>query len=297
MRKFNLAKTYQITAIIFISLSIILIILTCSGTVWCKKYIDVSLIFATLAGSILVFSTLEIQRKALKEEKAKNELSRFDSQFYPILSSFRKDAADMEIICGYISDTRNNVGNEIKRTYNGDRAFHVASSIIDKLLKSINEPSLPDYDPDQLKEFIDDIRNKMDSLDENSCSIDFELNKLEKEEKNYINTFQVPFLLQKYGISKEKIKEYSKMDRDELLSLLLVLLAEHQPTIFKKYINSLRFILDIVGELSDVGLRNKYYQHIRVVLDKEECSFLQLFKEFDKITKLSGKDNNLKPQL
>lgn len=279
-----MAKLFRIAAIIFIIISILLIILSCFGISKCEKIFNVSMIFATLAGSILVFSTLEIQRKVLKEEKEKNELSRFDSQFYPILSSFRNDATEMEIVCEYISDTGKNIGNEIKSIYNGDRAFHVALKIIKKLVESIHEPSIPIYDPDELQTFIHDFRDKIDSLDENTCSIDFELDKLEKEKENYINSMQGPFLLQQYAISKEKTKEYSKLDKDELLSNLLASFAEHQPTIFEKYINSLRFILRIIGNLLDEGLRKNYYQHIRVVLGKEECLFLQLFKEFDQIS-------------
>ena len=74
----------------------------------------------------MVFSTLEMQRKSLNEEKHKNEIERFDSRFYPILSSFRLDASNMEIKGEFISLK----GKGAISYYKGERAFMAARNMI-----------------------------------------------------------------------------------------------------------------------------------------------------------------------
>lgn len=88
-------------------------------------YIGSASALATLAGAILVFSTLEMQSWALNEEKNKNDVARFDSRFYPILSSFRTDAANMDIFGDYISPR----GIGAKLSDKGEKAFAIAKSI------------------------------------------------------------------------------------------------------------------------------------------------------------------------
>ena len=82
----NLIVLFAILCVLFAVASIILSF-KCSNQ--SDIFTGVSVTFATLAGAILVFSTLNLQRKSLEEEKRKYETSRFDSKFHPLLSSFR----------------------------------------------------------------------------------------------------------------------------------------------------------------------------------------------------------------
>lgn len=81
----NQISITKVAAILFIVAAIILCLL--GITSHCNNYTEIASVLATLVGGILVFSTLEMQRQSLNEEKKKNKISRFDSRFYPILSS------------------------------------------------------------------------------------------------------------------------------------------------------------------------------------------------------------------
>ena len=88
-------------AIVFIVLSVLFVVISFfigESNNTSILFVSSSVTFATLAGSILVFSTLDLQRNILNEEIRKNEIERFNSRFYPILSSFRTDALNLEII-------------------------------------------------------------------------------------------------------------------------------------------------------------------------------------------------------
>ena len=75
-------SVYEYIAIGLALLSIVSLVLAFAHPCLHNQYGNATLAFATLAGAILVFSTLEIQRKALQEDKSKNDESRFDSHFY-----------------------------------------------------------------------------------------------------------------------------------------------------------------------------------------------------------------------
>ena len=88
----------KVVATIFIVAALVFSV----SSLYCQCYttvlIGISTTLATLAGAILVFSTLQLQQKALQEEIRKNETSRFDSRFYPILSSFRMDVVSTTVV-------------------------------------------------------------------------------------------------------------------------------------------------------------------------------------------------------
>lgn len=114
------------TAFLFIVIAVIVLIMGITNNLPCWiDYIGSASALATLAGAILVFSTLEMQSWALNEEKNKNDVARFDSRFYPILSSFRTDAANMDIFGDYISPR----GIGAKLSDKGEKAFAIAKSI------------------------------------------------------------------------------------------------------------------------------------------------------------------------
>ena len=245
--------------------------------------IGISTVFATLAGAILVFSTLQLQQKALQEETRKNESSRFNSQFYPILSNFRMDAANMEIVRDYISPKGKDRGRENIMSFNGDRAFFIARQIIETLHKGISDETLRDYNEDELQYELKIIREKEYALDEHITSME-ELDEIEEEKQKCIRSYQTAFLLYKYGVSKTAIEKYKKADSDFLKSLLLRKLIDHQTTILAKYIQTLRFILHIIEGLPNELDKKNYYLNVSCLLGKQEQLFLSCFKEFEVIT-------------
>lgn len=100
--------------------------------------IAIASVFATLSGAILVFSTLEMQRRSLNEEKHRNETERFDSRFYPIISNFRTDASNIEITGDYIS--LNGIGSTA--SYKGEKAFAAATDIVSGLNTYLSNESI-----------------------------------------------------------------------------------------------------------------------------------------------------------
>lgn len=115
MSKYKYRSFWEFLAVGLALVSFVSIVLAFACPCLHEQFGNTAITFATLAGAILVFSTLEIQRKALHEEKSKNDVSQFDSRFYPILSSFRKDAANLEIFGDYLSD--NGIG--VRKIYKG----------------------------------------------------------------------------------------------------------------------------------------------------------------------------------
>ena len=246
-------------------------------------YIGISTTLATLAGAILVFSTLQLQQKALQEEKRENESSRFDSRFYPILSSFRMDAANMEISREYISPKGRDLGRETIKPFHKDVAFFIARQIIETLLNGINDESLREYDSNELQYELQMLREKEYALDEYMAGME-ELDEIEKEMKKCVHSYQGSYLLYKYGITKKAMEKYKRMDSDSLKSLLLRILMDHQPTILAKYIQSLRFMIHIIEGLPNDFDKKDYYLHISCLTGRQEQLFLSCFKEFEVVT-------------
>ena len=281
---------YQITiwlkrfAYFFIVLAII-----CAAASLLVKCIDNTLVgisttFATLAGAILVFSTLELQNKALKEEISKNTYSRFDSRFYPILSSFRMDAANMENVVDKIRERGRGYGLTDISTYYGEMAFHNNRKLLEFLYDNMRKDRYMLYNEE-------DIRNELKEMAEIETYLcekdesDEEIDKIVSKRANYLHSKQPGYLFYKYGITEVIWRKYKSADKQLLYSFLLGKLLEHQPTILSKYIQSLRFILKIIGDLPNEIDKKDYYLNVSCQLGKEELLFLKCFNEFDTITK------------
>lgn len=276
----------KVVATIFIVAALVISVSSLYYQCYATIIIGISTTLATLASAILIFSTLQIQQKALQEETIKNEASRFDSRFYPILSSFRMDAANMEIVRDYISPKGKDRGKETSISFNGDKAFFIAWQIIETLQKGISDETLRNYDEDELQYELKLIREKEYALDELMTSME-ELDEIEEEKKKCVQSYQTLFLLYKYGVTKVARGKYRKMDSDYLKSILLCKLINHQPTILAKYIQSLRFILQIIEKLPNYIDKKDYYLNVYCLLGKQEQIFLSCFKEFNVVTKMN----------
>ena len=273
-------KFIKLIAILFIIVAVASIIAGVLGFIpYIYNYIGIASALGTLAGAILVFSTLEMQIKSLNEEKCKNEIERFDSRFYPILSSFRTDASKMEIIGDCLSPT----GTGKTLTFKGEKAFTAAKSIINGLNKCLVDKYVMDFDKDEFDIALNNYSDILDALNENLSCID-DIDKTEKERREYIRSNQVPYLIYKWGITKEEKKQYQQMDSKARESFLLDILINQQPTTFSKYILSLRFILQIIKKIKIETEKKIYYQHLTCLIGKEELEFLKYFSEFDIIT-------------
>ncbi len=273
----------MVLAVVFVIISISCIVGAFCFNCKNSQFIGASTTFATLAGAILVFSTLDIQRKALKEEIDKNELSRFDSRFYPILSSFRMDAANMENTLERIKEKGKLCGIPFSSSFFGDKAFFINRKIFETLYDNIKKDSFEEYNAEDIRIELDEIDKKMDSLLDNWASEE-DIDKMEKEKSQYLHSQQGGYLMYKYGITKDVWKQYKEVDIHTLKSILLERLLKYQPTILSKYIQSLRFILHIIDNLSIEIDKKDYYLNISSQLGKEELLFLKTFKEFDLIT-------------
>lgn len=267
-------------AILFIIISIICVIAT-FFTRWIT--IGISTTFATLAGAILVFSTLDVQRKVLDEEISKNYYSLFDSRFYPILSSFRMDAANMENVVNQIREKGNGYGQTYSSSFYGDTAFYNNRKIAEMLYDNIRKDIFNHYDADDIRIELEEIGKKEIYLYENNASEE-EIDKVMKERINYLHLQQPGFLFYRYGITEDNWQQYKEADEQVLYSFLLKKLLDHQPTILSKYIQTLRFILHIIDDIPNKKDRKDYYQNISCLLGKEELLFLKLFNEFNIIT-------------
>ncbi len=270
----------KVIAIIFIISAVAVIIAGTIGYLSCStNYVGIASALGTLAGAILVFSTLEMQRESLYEEIHRNEIERFDSRFYPILSSFRTDASNMEITGEYISSK----GIGAISSYKGERAFTAARSIVNGLNGYLCNNSFERYDEEEFEDVLRKFHDISDALYEDfPCQED--LDKVEKERKEYIKSKQILFLADKWGITKNDKMDYMQMDRKARDSFLLNLLMNHQSATFSKYIQSLRFIFQIISTLRPGTERAKYYHHVSCLIGKEELLFLSCFIEFNKIT-------------
>ena len=277
-------KITKLFAIFFIIATILLIIFSFIYINKATLLINISSVLATLVGAILVFSTLEIQSKSLYEEIRKNKISRYDSRFYPILSSFRMDAANMEIVRDYIIQKGNDYGQENSLSYKGDTAFLRANEIIVTLKKCILDESLKEYDSEYLFISLQDISEKENAINEYSDSFADDIDKIEQERHYLLHSQQGPYLLYKYNITKDDRQKYRNTNEEQINSFLLNKLVEKQPTILTKYINTLRFILQLIDGISKEIDRKDYYQNLYCLFGKEEIQFLKQFKEFDLVT-------------
>ena len=240
---------------------------------------NAAITFATLTGAILVFSTLEIQRKALQEDKSKNDESRFDSHFYPILSSFRKDAAEFEIRGDYLSDD----GLGVRKSYQGEKGFRAARSMTRGVKKFLKDKDFIKFDGEDL-----DIELKEYSKIFEALYDDFpqeeEIEKVEAERREFIKSQQVPYLMSKMGISEDEYDEYKQKGEKEIEAFLLEKLVVYQSAALSKYIKSLRFLIHIIDDELTETKRSKYFMHIATLLGHQELEFLKCFHEFDIIT-------------
>lgn len=243
--------------------------------------IEIATALATLAGSVLVFSTLEMQRKTLNEEKSKNEVERFDSRFYPILSNFRTDASDMNIAGDYISPK----GIGVKSSYVGDNAFMAARSMTNSLKRCLNDSSFEEFDKDDFDAVIDNYYKIFETLDDEFSFNEAEIGKVSMERREYIKSMQGAYLIFKMGITKTEREEYKLMLDEDKETFIIEKLIEYQSSTLRKYIKSLRFIMQIVSKVKDDVAKTEYYSHISCLLGKEELKFLNCFCEFDLITR------------
>ena len=160
-------KIYTLLAIIFGIIAIISAVLSffiCSIE---TVFISVSTTFATLAGAILVFSTLDVQHKALEVEIKKNELSRFDSRFYQVLSSFRMDAVNMESIIDCIKEKGKGYGLPYTTSFFGDKAFYINRRVIETLYNLIRNDTYEAYNAEDIRIELGEISKKEDYLYDN----------------------------------------------------------------------------------------------------------------------------------
>lgn len=272
---------FRLTAVLFIVFALVFCLFDYIG--YCKSCVKYASVFATLAGAILVFSTLEIQSQSLREEKSKNKITRFDSRFYPILSSFRTDAANVEIIRKYIVKKGREIGNESQMSFTGDKAFSIAHQIIDTLRRGIMEESFVPYNHEDVLIELSNIRDQEDALDEYNTSEE-DLDKLDRERHDYIKSQQAPFLLYTYGIKKDVKERLCHFDPKRINSILLNKLLEQQPATFTKYIRTLRFIIYIIEKVVSISEKHDYYLSVYSQLEKNEIAFLKEFNEFDNVT-------------
>lgn len=272
-------------AIVFIGAAIIL----CFASFPC--YVKVASVFATLAGAVLVFSTLEMQRQSLEEEKRRNRNFRFDLRFYPILSSFRTDATKIEISRDYLVQRGVGLGHEKQITYIGEKAFYVGIDIIETLLKGIRDKSFVDYSQEEIAVQLSEINRKAESIDE-AIAISEDFESLDKERHNVVSSQQIPFLLFNYGISREVKERLSNIDQDKICSFLFDKLLEKQPSTFIKYVRTLRFLMRIIEENVSPTERGEYYLNICCQLEENELMFLRHFKEFKDITNVAITPDN-----
>lgn len=271
----------RLTAVLFIVFALVFCLFDYIG--YCKSCVKYASVFATLAGAILVFSTLEIQSQALREEKNKNKTTRFDSRFYPILSSFRTDATNVEIIRKYIVKQGREIGKENQKSFTGDKAFFIAHQIIDTLRRSIMEKSFVPYNHENILMELSRISDEVYVLDEYNTPEE-DLDRLDRERHDYIKSQQTPFLLYTYGIKKDVKERLCHFNPKRINSILLNKLLEQQPATFTKYIRTLRFIIYIIEKVASVSERHDYFLSVYSQLEKNEIAFLKDFKEFDNVT-------------
>lgn len=236
---------------------------------------------ATLAGAILVFSTLEVQRKALQEEKSKNDELRFDSHFYPILSSFRKDAEDFEILGDYLSQR----GSGVRKSYKGENGFSAAKSMTRAIKKYLKDKDFIKFDREDFDIDLEEYSKILDALYDDFPRIE-EIEQVEEERRQFIKSKQIPYLMFKMGITKEA-EEYKQKGENEIDSFLLEKLVKYQSATLSKYVKSLRFLIHIIDDELIESKRTKYFMHIATLLGHQELEFLKCFHEFDKITSVT----------
>ena len=229
----------------------------------------------------MVFSTLEMQQKSLYEEKRRNSIERFNSRFYPILSNLRTDASNMEIIADHLSSK----GIGTISSYKGEKAFKVAKSMINGIKKYLGNHSFKEFDKDEYETILHDYSEKIGYLYENDPCPD-DIDRVENERKEYIKTCQVPYLIDKWNITRGDRIKYQQTSSEERENFLLNELVNHQSTTLSKYIQSLRFILQIIREMVFESEKKEYYYHVSCLIGKEELEFLRCFSEFNVITNI-----------
>ena len=277
-----LQRIIQIFACFIIILAMGLLVAEVRGWFACvENKIATAAVLASLVGSILVFSTLEMQRKALNVERYKNEIERFDSRFYPILSSFRTDASNMKIAGDYISPR----GIGVKSSYIGDNGFIAVRSMTNSLKRCLNDKSFEEFDRDEFDSVIDNYYKMFEALDDEFSFNEVETDRASNKMKEFIRSTQGTYLIYKMGISKEERENYKHMTDEDKETFILEKLIDYQSSTLRKYIKSLRFILQIAGRIKDDGERKDYYSHISCQLGKEEIKFLGCFREFDILTR------------
>lgn len=243
---------------------------------------NTAIAFATLAGAILVFSTLEIQRKALQEEKSKNDILGFDSRFYPILSSFRKDAEDFEILGDYLSHH----GTGVRKSYKGENGFSAARSMTRGIKRYLEDKDFIKFDREDFDIDLEEFSKIFDVLYDDFPRIE-EIEQVEEERRQFIKSRQIPYLMSKMGIKKEEAEQYKQKGEKEVDSFLLEKLVEYQSAALSKYVKSLRFLVHIIDDELIESKRNKYLMHIATLLGHQELEFLKCFHEFKTITSVT----------
>lgn len=278
----RMIEYFKNIAIAFIFLAILCIVISflyiqCGFTTW---LIDVALVLATISGTLLVYSTLELQRKALNEEKTRHKLENFNAHFYPLLSSFRDDALKVEIIADVIGKNR----RYEKKVCKGFQAFSWASAIVIRLKNGLKN-AIIEFDPDMFSEEIKQYDDRSESLNENPLTSEDDVDKLDEDRSEYIKSQQIPYLMHKWGIKKDELENCKNMGNSQQNEFLLNLLLEHQPMMLAKYIQKLRFMLHFIEKESVESEKAVFYSHVSFLMSPEERNFLMCFEEFDQVTK------------
>lgn len=142
-------------AIIFIIVSIACLVIP-FFYYWCLDWcLGVSVTFATLSGAVLVFKTISLQIKSLEEEKRKNIIQRFDSQFFAILSQWRNDALQVKLTTKYLDIKHNGRINHLEAM--GENAFSIAKSTLNTIYNTISNKNAINFD---YEVYIDEIKQE-----------------------------------------------------------------------------------------------------------------------------------------
>ena len=220
--------------------------------------------FIAVANALLLYVTLNSQRKGIDDEKQAHLQERFETTFFNLLDFHRKLTDDICFISRYLDENF-----EIKQQkIHGRHFFSFALHELSKITKSLESNIDKKYDENDTLDALEYLERKWDSTIGNICD--------RQERREWVELFdktQMEYYNLIYSISKDDKQRYLN-DK----TVPYELFRKRWYVFFEHYVRNLYYILNFVKEEKhfDDDTKLKYIYFVQSQMSRDEMKMIEI---------------------
>ena len=253
---------------LFIMVAILALFVPWENPRLCVENSDVAMVFATLAGAVLVFGTIWLQHKSLEEDRERNRYDKFNTQFMALFEPFRMNAGKFAFLVDRIGKQQL---NEEKIITYGENAFGYALIAYRMMFRYLKGENFEPYEYDVVRNEYETIVSNYPPEDQNDTLI---IKNVDEKIKLFKARIQYPYLLSKYDIKKEDYEEYRGKEDKMVKEFILGKMKVYQPAAFGVYFQRAELINQLINGMP-TDIKEDYSKQLMSSLGKEEKSLLE----------------------